>query len=311
MKILITEAYNIAGDSLLRLMKSETNFEIHLLSEKAKEQFYNGNIHLYPCNILNFKAVKDIIYKIKPDFIVNTLDYGDLHNENRKRMWDLNVFAFENLCSISRVLDCHLITISNDLVFAGDKGPYTEQDKPGAFTYYGISKHAMENTCLTNVNKCTIVRTSFLYGYNFYGYPLLNTDLIDTLKEKRQYEITGNYYTNPCLADEFAYSVIKIIEKRRTGIYHVSGSEYLSISDFAAKLAISNFLDPGMIKVLPEKQILRNPNEDDYISPKKNPMKFGLINYKSGTDLGIKFSNVDSGLLAVKHYIYGEKLLPI
>ena len=311
MKILITEAYNIAGDSLLRLMKSETNFDIYLLSEKAKEQYHNGNIHLYPCNILNFKVVKDIAYKIKPDFIINTLDYGDLQNNNHKKIWDTNVFAFENICSIARVLDCHLITISNDFVFDGEKGLYSEQDKPCAISYYGTSKHAMENTCLINVIKCTIVRASLLYGYNFYGYQLLNTNLIYTLKAKREHEISGNYYTNPCLADEFAYAVIKIIEKRRTGIYHVSGSEYLSISDFTVKVAIANMLDPGMIKVIPEKQIQRNPEEDDYIPPKKNPMKFGLVNYKSETDLGIKFSNIDSGLMAMKHYIYGEKLLPI
>ncbi|MFC2131209.1 sugar nucleotide-binding protein [Bacteroidota bacterium] len=295
MKVLITEAYNLAADSLLRLLKSETNFDIYLLSHKVKEIYHKGRINLYPVNIMDFKSIKKIIYGIKPDVIINTLDYGNIHSSDKKKIWNYNVIAAENYFSICRVLDCHLISISNEFVFDGVKGPYIEQDKPGAVYYYGTSKHAMENACLTNVNKCTLVRASMLYGYNSYGYTCFSSELIATLQSKNNLEIKEDYLTNPCFADEFAYAIIKIIEKKRLGIYHVAGSEYLRLSDFAVKIALSFKLDDGFIKT-------KKP---------ENYKKFGLVNYKAETDLGIKFSNIENSLMAMQHYIYGDKILPL
>ncbi len=295
MKVLITEAYNLAADSLLRLIKSETDFYIYLLSGEVKENYHKDRINLYPVNITDFKSVKKIIYGIKPDVIINTLNYGNIHSSDKKKIWNYNVIAAENIFSISRVLDCHLISLSNEFVFDGVKGPYIEMDKPGAVYYYGTSKHAMENACLTNVNNCTLVRHSMLYGYNSYGYTCFSSELIAALQRKNSFEIKEDYLTNPCFADEFAYAIIKIIEKKRLGIYHIAGPEYLSLSDFAAKIALSFKLAQGFIKT-------KKPD---------NYKKFGLVNYKTETDLGIKFSNVENGLTAMQYYTYGDKLLPL
>jgi dTDP-4-dehydrorhamnose reductase len=295
MKILITEAYNLEADAILRILNSESDFEIYLLSGKAKE-FYNKRlINLIPINILNVKETKRTVYEIKPDVLINTVDFGDIYCKEKDKMQLYNVQVVENLCSISRVLNCHLITLSNEFVFNGSKGPYTEGSRPGTENFYGNSKHAMENTCIANVGNCTVIRNSLIYGHNSYGYSCFYSKMIESLKKGNEIFFDFDYFTNPVLSDEFAYAVIKIIEKKRTGIYHVSGNDYISYSDFSKKLAKSNDFDDSNIKVCSSNKT----------------KKYGLVNYKSRTDLGINFSGVDSGLMAMKHYIYGEKLLPI
>jgi dTDP-4-dehydrorhamnose reductase len=295
MKILITEASNLVAESIIRVLQRESEHSIHVLSEKAKEKFVFGKLNLYPADLMNFRQVKDIAYSIKPDVIINTFEFGTIYENDKKKMQDCNVLSADNIFSISRVLDSHLISISNEFVFNGKRGPFTEKDSPDSISYFGNTKHAMENSCLINVKKCTVVRHSLLYGYNSFNYTAFVSGLVSALQNKKIYNLKENYMTNPCLADEFAYAVLKIIDKKRTGIYHIGGKDYITIHEFADKVAELYSLDSSLIKsYTPE--------------PKK---RFGLVNLKAETELGMKFSGVDSGLIAMKHYIYGEKILPI
>lgn len=295
MKILITEACNLVAESIIRVLNRESEHSIYVISEKTKEKYSAGKLNLYPANLLNFKEVKDIAYSIKPDVIINTYEFGTIFEKDKKKMQDCNVLAAENIFSISRVLDSHLISISNEFVFNGKRGPFTEKDSPDSISYYGNTKHAMENSCLINVKKCTVVRHSLLYGYSSFNYTAFVSGLVSSLQSKKVFNLKENHLTNPCFADEFAYAILKIIDKRRTGIYHIAGKDYVTVHEFADKVAEVYSLDSSLIKsYTPE--------------PTK---RFGLVNLKSEAELGVKFSGIDSGLIAMKHYIYGEKLLPL
>jgi len=294
MKILVTEGCNIIGESIIRTLLRESDYEIHVLSEKTKEKFTSGKVFLYPASIIDNKAIKDIAYTVKPSVIINSAEYGSIYENDKKKMQDYNVLYAENIFSIARVLDSHLISISNEFVFNGRRGPFTEKDSPDSISYYGNTKHAMENSCLINVKKCTVVRHSSLYGHSSFNYISFISNLVASLKDKKIFNLKENYMTNPCFADEFAYAILKIIEKKRTGIYHISGKDYISVHDFADKVAEANSLDSTFIKSYTPEPIKR----------------FGLVNLKAEAELGIKFSGIESGLIAMKHCNYGEKLLP-
>lgn len=295
MKILITEACNLAAESIIRVLKRESEHTIYAISEKAKENFQSDKLYLYSANIMNVKQIKDIAYSVKPDVIINTAEFGSIYENDKKKMQDYNVLAAENIFSIARVTDCHLISISNEFVFNGKRGPFSEKDSPDAISYYGNTKHAMENSCLINVKKCTVVRHSLLYGHNSFNCPSFISNLVSTLQNKKIFNLKENYMTNPCFTDEFAYAVLKIIDKKKMGIYHISGKDYLTIHEFADKVAELYSLDSSNIKSYTP-------------APKK---RFGLVNLKAETELGIKFSGVESGLVAMKHLNYGENLFQL
>lgn len=291
MKILITEACNLAAESIIRVLKRESEHIIYAISEKAKENFQSDKLYLFPANIMNVKQIKDIAYSVKPDVIINTVEFGSIYENDKKKMQDYNVLAAENIFSIARVTDSHLISISNEFVFNGKRGPFAEKDSPDTISYFGNTKHAMENSCLINVKNCTVVRHSLLYGHNSFNCPAFISNLVSTLQNKKIFNLKENYMTNPCFADEFAYAVLKIIDKKKKGIYHISGKDYITIHEFADKVADLYSLDSTNIKSY-------TPD------PKK---RFGLVNLKAETELGVKFSGVDSGLVAMKHLNYGEK----
>lgn len=295
MKVLISDIYNIVGDSLLRVLNSNTDYELHVLSDRISKNYQNKKVFAYKVDFLDLKRVKDIVYKIKPDLIINTHDYGDIYSKEKLKIQTTNVQSPENMLSICRVLDCRLIGISNEFVFDGSRGQYTEDTKAGNENYYGTTKHAFENTALTTVKNSAIIRHSLIYGHNSYGYKDLCTDLINALSEEKEFEIKNNYFVNPVLADEFAQLVIKIIENKSVGIYHASGPEYLSVFDFAKKLADFFDLNPDLIK----------------FNPLGQELKFGLNSKKTEAQFNITFANLRSGLTAFMYYIYGDSVLPL
>jgi len=257
MKVLISDIYNLVGDSLLRVLISNTDYELHVLSDKISGDYRNKKESAYKVDFLDINGVKDIAYKIRPDLIINTHDYGDIYSKEKLKIQTTNVQSSENMLSICRVLDCRLIGISNEFVFDGSRGQYTEDTKAGNENYYGTTKHAFENMALTTVKNSAIVRHSLIYGHNSYGYKDFCTELINTLSQEKEFEIKNNYSVNPILADEFAQLVIKIIENKSEGIYHASGPEHLSVFDFAKKLADFFDLNPDLIKFSPIGQELK------------------------------------------------------
>jgi dTDP-4-dehydrorhamnose reductase len=244
-------------------------------------------------NSLDFKEIKNICLREKPDVIINAAGYTDVDKSEteRKTAWDLNVVLAENLASISRVIDCHLISFSSDYIFDGLKGPYTEEDKPNPINFYGKTKHAMENACLFNLNATTVIRTNCIYGSEARGKTDFIRWIIYKLEQGNGVDIVQGQYCNPTYSEDIAVVVNKVISKSRFGLYHAGGPDWLSRYDIAIRTAKSFSLDESLIKPV---------KPDKLEQTAKRPNKGGLVTLKSETDLGVKFTSLDSGLLTLK-----------
>jgi dTDP-4-dehydrorhamnose reductase len=251
-------------------------------------------------NILDIKELKKVCYEEKPDVIIHTaaLTNVDQCEKDRKLAWELNVTSVENLLSISRVLDCHFIFFSTDYIFDGMKGPYSEEDRPNPISFYGKTKHASENACIVGHNKSTVIRTNVVYGYSSFGKSDFISWLISRLESGSELNIVDGQYCNPTFTDDIARAVIKIIDKKRYGIYNVAGADWLSRYDIALKVAKVFGFDTCKIKSI-------QPGELKQAA--KRPNKGGLVTLKAETDLGIKFTNMENGLLAYRHQL-NEKI---
>lgn len=287
------------SDALLRLLSKEIEADIYVLSSKAEEEYQNNSIHLIPGSPSDIKAFKKLAYNIKPDIIINTFEYGgpNIRSKEKNATWHNNVFAVENICSVCRVLDCRLIAFSNEYVFDGVSGPYSEESLPEAICFYGSSKHAMENACLTKVEDCAVIRTTDLYGYSFYGDEDFTDYLVNELSRGNKVFVPDSYLTNPCFVEDLAHAVLKIIEKGARGVYNIGGAEFVTRLKFAEKIAESYGLDKSLIEQKDNKDLILK--------------KTGFVTLKAETVLGVKLSTVKSGLMALRHYMYGDKILPL
>ncbi len=290
-KILITGASSIIGEAISRIVSSEIESDIILLSNTPYNHNYKSWFRIYQLSALDKQSTKLICLKERPDVIINTAGLSDIEKcEKDKRLaWELNSNVVENLTRIAKIIDAHFITISSEQIFDGSKGLYSEEDKPNPINYFGKSKHAAENICRTQWNRYSILRTTMLYGYSSFN----KIDFIRKIKtalKNGYFFASSEYYTNPVYADDLASIVCKLIEKEKFGIYNVGGADWLNQLQIARTVAEIFKLDMSRI-------IEAENNTHNQI---KIPKKAGLLTLKTEVELGFKFCTLQSGLESLK-----------
>lgn len=294
--ILICGGSNLIAEILIEILLNESNHNLIIISSKAKSFRKNDRMKASYIDLTDMKSLKSFCYNEKLDLIVNTASINDLElcENNHKLAWDINVVAVENLASVARVLDIQLITISSDYVFDGRKGPYSEDAKPDPINYFGKTKHAAENVCITGVNRGTIVRTSKVYGFSSFMKKDFTAHIFESVFEKKKVDVSDSYFSTPTLADDVALTIFRIIEKERYGIYNAAGSDYLNNYETVKQVLRVFQQDEKYINLIPKK---------DFKLSLKIPEKAGLINLKAETDLSIKFSNFEDGLASYRYKV--------
>src|SRR3989339_457528 len=273
--IMILGASGRIANSLIRFFRLETNHRLILLSNFPEKLPRYEGYDYQKINSLDFKEIKNVCFKEKPEIIINAAGYTDVDKSETERntAWDLNVTLAENLASISRVIDSHLISFSSD------------------YDFYGRTKHGMENACLYNLNTSTVIRTNCIYGSEARGKTDFIRWVLYKLEQGFGFEIVNGQFCNPTYTEDIAVVVNKVISKKRYGIYHAGGPDWLSRYDIAVKTARIFSQDETLIKPI-------NPSQLEQSA--KRPNKGGLVTLKAQTDLGIEFTSLESGLMTLK-----------
>ncbi len=247
-RILVTGCHGLLGQKLVSLL-APTN-EITGIDLHPETHLRGGTFQYRPLDLTQSSELLDAVIEIKPTVIVNTaaMTGVDRCEEERDLCWRINVLAVETLLRAARKVKAHLIQISSDYVFDGKHPPYAETDPTNPLGFYGKSKLASENILRGSTIRYTIVRTQVLYG----AAPGVRPNFVDFVLQKLQrgdpFSIVDDQIGNPTLADDLAEGIARIVQLRRTGIYHLSGSESLSRYDFARRIALQFGEDPELIK---------------------------------------------------------------
>lgn len=295
-RVLITGSNGLLGQKLVMLLSRGTDYELMLTSKQGSSIFHEDDLPYRQLDITNRNDVRRIVDEFQPEVIVNTaaITNVDSCEAERETAWNVNVSGVENLAIAAKFVGAKIIHLSSDYIFDGKNGPYDEETKPNPLSYYGRTKLASENVLRTNDIPYTIVRTMVLYGVS----PRVKLNfllwLIYELERGKPVRVVDDQYGNPTLVDDLAYAILKILTFDREGIYHIAGSEWLSRYDFAVKLAKQFGLNKNL--VTPVKTVVLR-------QPAQRPLRSGLITLKAETQLGIKMSNVEQGLMIVKNQL--------
>lgn len=293
--VLITDITTKIGESVYNVLYNETDYEIVALSGSEKK-IDNKFVKAQNLSVLDLKEIKKLCYDLKPSVIIHTSEMTNLDEceKDKKLAWDLNVASTEHLASISRVIDSHLICYSTDFVFDDLKGPYTEEDKPNPINYFGKTKHAMENSCLYNLNQATVIRVCEPYGYSEFGnLDFIYNSIVELETGQEIFAVTDRFF-NPVYVDDAAIATMKIIDKKRYGVFHCGGVDWLSEYEITLAIASILNLDKNLIKQIKPVKI-----NNKLPRPRKN----GLVTLKTETDLDMKFSSLESGILSIRFHI--------
>lgn len=300
--VMITGAGGKVAQAIAQLLADETDWAIIMLSSRMDSIEHRKQERWFQATVVDFKLIKEICDSEKPDVILNCAAMTDVDGceKEKKLAQDLNVNAVENLARAARKIDSHLIHLSTDYVFDGNKGPYLENDIVHPINYYGKTKLAGENACKT-YERHTIVRTNVVYG----KAPGIKTDFVQWVLQKckanEAMNVVNDQYGNPTFNEDIALGILRIIEKERYGIYNIAGADYVNRFEFANTIArVFNY----------EQKVQINPITTSSLNQlAKRPLKGGLITLKMETDLGVKPTTLESGLLSYKRHL--QKLYSI
>ena len=151
MKIFVTGAYGQLGRELCRQI--------------------GGDATASDCDTLDLRdsqAIRDTLFRCRPELVLNCAAYTqvDLAEKEAALCRAINAQAVQHLAAACRALDCPLLQISTDYVFAGNpprSTPYAETDPPVPQGVYAITKWEGEQAAAA-WEKHWIVRTCGLYA---------------------------------------------------------------------------------------------------------------------------------------------------
>ncbi len=296
-RIVITGASGKIASALIDYYRLQSRRELLLLS--SKEILVEEGIaqtHVVRVSPHDIDAYKSVIKDFAPHVIINTVGYTDVDGceSNRALAQLLNSRFPEILARISRTFDVHLVHFSTDYVFDGTSGPYDEAQIPNPINYYGKTKLAGENAIRSSGCSATIIRINVVYGFGGSSKSDFVEWVIRSTVSNIPIRVATDQFSNPTYSGDVALATAMLVERRRTGLYHLGGSDYCSRYEFALSIArIFDLRSDLIVPVKTEQLQQRAPR----------PLRGGLISLLIQAELGISLSGITEGLTAYRHHL--------
>jgi dTDP-4-dehydrorhamnose reductase len=244
--VLVTGAGGLLGSRLVRLLV-EKGYNVVAVYRSHEPPRLPG-IKLFQLDITNWVRLEDLVLKTQPATIVHAAAYTDVDGceVNREGAWRANVEATRSIIRVARVVNSHIVYVSTDYVFDGERGMYRETDIPSPINYYGLTKLVAEELVRSSDLLYTVVRTSAIYGRggskkSFAEY------VVEKLRRGELVKALVDQYVSPTHAGLLAEAIAEIVEAKPLGILHVAGPR-MSRYDFAVRVAEAIGLDKSLIE---------------------------------------------------------------
>lgn len=291
MKILITGANGLLGQHLVKLLLDTTTHEIIATSKsEPRGIIQSSRIHYYSLDITDGMEVNLLIDKIGPDVVVHcaALTQVDECEQNPIKAWEVNVTATRFIVDAAKKINAFFVFISTDFVFDGMSGPYKESDILNPVSYYGSTKVAAEKSVAESGLQYAIIRTCLLYGNILFGNRSnIITWVKDNLENGQQIKVVSDQMRTPTYVEDLAKGVLLVVEKRATGLFHISGKDFLSPYEMAMSTAAYLNLDATLIQKV---------NADVFVQAAKRPVVTGFLIEKAKMQLGFEPLSFTEGI---------------
>jgi len=187
-------------------------------------------------------------FELKPDAVIHLAALTDVDKceADESMASEVNGVATERIAREASTSNVHVIYVSTDYVFDGEKGFYSEDDKPKPVNKYGWSKLRGEEAVEASSCSWCIARISTPFGLHPFRRSFA-TFLAEKLTLGEKVNVVSDQFTSPTFTGDLSDILVEIAERHVEGILHVSGGERCSRLDFATALAERLSLDSGLI----------------------------------------------------------------
>lgn len=293
-RILITGSNGLLGQTLTKHF-IENQIEFLATANSENKISYCPDNDFRTLNIQNKEQVKEVIQEFNPTHIINAaaMTNVDACKDEVERCFGVNATGVKNILEAIENTEIHLIQISTDFIFDGQKKSYSEEDTANPLSNYGKSKWDGEQIIFkSGFEKVTILRTSIVYGV---GEKLNKGNIFNwsmqELRKGNQLKIVNDQFRTPTFVEDLVQACQKVIDSNSFGVYNIAGGELKSMFDYIILVAEYLKVDTDLVSAITSKNLNQKA---------KRPISSGLIidKAKKGfdynpTDFMVTLSKID------------------
>jgi dTDP-4-dehydrorhamnose reductase len=183
-----------------------------------------------------------------PDLVIHAAAWTavDACEADPERAFRVNAFGCRNVAEGARLAGAHLVAVSTDYVFDGNKKePYTEWDATGPLSVYGRSKLAGEHEIRGLLPTAAIVRTAWVCGAN--GSNMVKT-ILRLSQGDGMLRFVDDQHGCPTFTEDLAATLLQLGAGRRPGTFHVTNQGSTTWYQFARDTLTAAGRDPDRVR---------------------------------------------------------------
>jgi dTDP-4-dehydrorhamnose reductase len=181
-------------------------------------------------DVVDAAQVRVALDATRAELVVNATAYNlvDKAEDEPERAYAVNALGPRNLSLWCAQHNVPLVHVSTDYVFGLDTArqtPWTETESAGPVSAYGVSKLAGESFVRALAPKHHVVRTCGLYGRaTSPGKGNFVETMLRIGKERGAVSVVDDQWCTPTSAVDLAWSIARLIETGKYGLYHATNT---------------------------------------------------------------------------------------
>jgi dTDP-4-dehydrorhamnose reductase len=232
---LITGAGGQLGSLLFRKLLHRGDAVVGSLSAKGPEPGEGPTVRL---DLMDFGALDRLVHEVSPRLIIHTAAVTSVDQAWKApdAAYRTNVEVTAELAQYAQKACCRLVFLSTDLVFDGNRAPYSESSPPVPLSVYGKTKAEAENAVL-GVPTGLVIRPALMYGLPPVDRPTTFRNQLAALRASQTLRLFEDEYRTPLWLEDAAHACIEAAASDFTGVIHIAGPERLSRLDMGRAMA--------------------------------------------------------------------------
>lgn len=290
MRVLISGANGFLGHYLTGLLLRRGHDVIATGAGPCRLPGYPGTGFIYEeMDFTDEPELSRVFTRYRPEFVIHAgaRSKPDECELDRAKAFDCNVNGTRHLLAAAANSRAYFLFLSTDFIFDGRQGMYREDDLPGPVNYYGTTKLLAEEQVRNYPYDWGIARTVLVYGKPPAGRSNILTLVSDKLRRGEIFRVVNDQFRTPTYIEDLAGGLASMIEKKATGIYHLSGTDWLTPYEMAVKTAEYLRLDTSLLVKV---------TAADFPEPARRPSKTGFNIEKARRELGYDPVSFETGL---------------
>lgn len=249
-KILVIGANGFTGRRILDDLAANKEYTVTGCS--LSEDIRPGESYRFiRADVRDAIAVTALFEEVRPQIVINTsaLSVPDFCETHHEEAHTTNVTAVEQIARACEQHGSRFIHLSTDFVFDGRNDRlYRETDQPNPVNYYGITKLEGEQRVAELCRSYAIVRVVVVYGKALPGQHGNILQLVaNKLRAGESIRVVSDQWRTPTFVGDISRGVEQLMHHPANGIYHLCGSDCLTIADIAYRVADYLKLDRSLI----------------------------------------------------------------